>query len=122
MNGQDVYEDYAEEEQEASSVVDDKSLVFAGGDPHTAGVRNPVIRLLLEMRSQERQHHRDDRRERLQMQRELLEFKRDLVDMLDRQHRERMDAMYALIAAIGGQQPSNGRTKRPSRSAAVDDV
>ena len=113
---QDAYDEYAEEEQEAS-IIDDKSLVFA--DPHTAGVRDPVIRLLLEMRAQERQHHRENVREQR-------EFRRDLVDMLDRQHKERMDAMHALISAIGGQQPQsqplNGRIKRSSTFRPPGDV
>ena len=89
---------------------DNKHLVFTSSDQeidissdrYTAGVRDPVLRLLLEMRAQERAHFREDRRERLKMQRETLDFRRDLVHLLNQHHQERMEVMHSLIAAIGG--------------------
>ena len=54
------------------------------------------------MRAQERAHFREDRRERLKMQRETLDFRRDLVHLLNQHHQERMEVMHSLIAAIGG--------------------
>lgn len=112
-----TYVDYVDNElppeercSSAESTVNDKSQILSqvSNDPHTATVHDPVVRLLLEMRAQERAHFREDRRERLQMQREMLDFRRELVDMLDRQHRERMEAMHALIGALTGQQQDSG--------------
>ena len=103
------YETYVEEEFSPSPTFsDNKNLVFSNQetsipyDPHTAGVRDPVVRLLLEMRAQERAHFREDRRERLNMLRETNEFRRELMEMLNQQHQERMEAMNNLIAAISG--------------------
>ena len=130
------YETYIEEEtavpeppsSPSSSIVDDKSQIFGNlSNPDTAGIRDPVVRLLLEMRyiflyyiiydefnlylwvfrAQERAHFRQDRRERLEMQRESLEFRRELLEMLERQHQERMNAMHSLVGAITCHLPNN---------------
>ena len=96
------YDNYVEDELPPSPTFsDNKNLVFGLPDPHTADVRDPVVRLLLEMRAQERAHFREDRRERLKMQKEAQEFRRDLVNMLNQQHQEKMQVMQNLIAAIG---------------------
>jgi len=111
MEAELCYDTYVEDEIPPSPTFsDNKNLVFPSSDqeidiscdPHTAGVRDPVLRLLLEMRAQERAHFREDRRERLKMQRETLDFRRDLVHLLNQHHQERMEAMHSLIAAIGG--------------------
>lgn len=105
------YDTYIEDRLPPSPTFsDNKNLIFASSDqeisissdPHTAEVRDPVLRLLLEMRAQERAHFREDRRERLKMQRDSFDFRRDLVHMLNQHHQERMEVMHNLIAAIGG--------------------
>ncbi|KAK4026688.1 Uncharacterized protein APZ42_017352 [Daphnia magna] len=102
---------YVEDELPPSPTFsDNKDLVFSSSDqeisisrdPHTAGVKDPVLRLLLEMRAQERAHFREDRRERLKMQRDIFDFHRDLIHLLNQHHQERMEVMHNLIAAIGG--------------------
>lgn len=109
---EDCYDTYVDNEiPHSSAVFDDKNLVYASDinledglpfNPHTSGVRDPVLRLMLEMRAQERAHFREERRERLKLQREMLGFRQDLVQLLSQQHQERMDAMYALIDVIKG--------------------
>lgn len=96
------YDTYVEDELPPSPTFsDNKNLVFASYS-ETPEVQDPVVRLLLEMRAQERAHFREDRRERLKMQRETLDFRRDLVDLLNQHHQERMEVMHSLISAISG--------------------
>lgn len=123
MEAELCYDTYVEDEiPQSPTFSDNKNLVFTtsdqeidvSSDPHTAGVRDPVLRLLLEMRAQERAHFREDRRERLKMQRETLDFRRDLVHLLNQHHQERMEVMHSLIAAIGGALGATAVPKRPA--------
>lgn len=110
------YDTYVEEEIPPSPTFsDNKNLVFASY-PETSDVQDPVVRLLMEMRAQERAHFREDRRERLKMQRETLDFRRDLVELLNQHHQERMEVMHNLISAISGALGTNA-TSSSSRTS-----
>lgn len=74
------------------------------GQDINTGTNDPVLQLLLEVRAQERAHHREERRELINIRKETLEFQQQLVQLMTQQHQERMSAMYALIAAISGGQ------------------
>jgi frataxin-like iron-binding protein CyaY len=122
MEAELCYDTYVEDDIPPSPTFsDNKNLVFSSSDqeidiscnPHTAGVRDPVLRLLLEMRAQERAHFREDRRERLKMQRDTLDFRRDLIHLLNQHHQERMEAMHSLIAAIGGSLGATAKVTTP---------
>lgn len=108
------YDTYIEDELPPSPTFsDNKNLVFAQCQ-ETSTVQDPVILLLLEMRAQERAHFREDRRERLKIQRETLEFRRSLIDLLNQQHQERMQVMHSLISAISGALTASSSPQGPS--------
>ena len=77
-----------------------------------------ILRQLIDMKAQELAHFREDRRERINMQRETMEnrnewlamrmqmqketatFRQCLIDTLRQQHREQLEIMGQLIAAV----------------------
>ena len=79
-------------------IVDHKNFLWP---PEHQVTNDSVFQLLLEMRSQEMAHHREQRREQLNLQKETLEFQRQFLQLMTQQHKETMEATYALIAAIG---------------------
>lgn len=74
-----------------------------------AATTDSVVQLLIEMQAEERVFWRQDRIERFNLQREFLDFRREMMDLFRQQHQEKMDAIYALVSAIN---QSNNR-KRP---------